>query len=85
MGVQYRLGILARSLRNLKQPAEANLQFGILQARDPEKRADTKADLVFVATNGSKKRPRAVVGGMVTTLLAILFIIPLVARSVGTG
>jgi nucleotide-binding universal stress UspA family protein len=54
MGMQYRLEILARSLRNLKKRAEATLLFGVPERVIPKRAADTKAGLVLVATNGSE-------------------------------
>jgi nucleotide-binding universal stress UspA family protein len=54
MGMQYRLEILARSLRNLKKRAKATRLFGIPERVIPKRAADTKAGLVLVASNGSE-------------------------------
>ena len=54
MGVQYRLEVLARSLRSIRKRAEATLLFGIPERVIPKRAADTKAGLVLVASNGSE-------------------------------
>lgn len=54
MGIQYRLEVLARSLKGLSKRAEVTLLFGIPERVIPKRAADAKAALVLIGSNGSE-------------------------------